>query len=191
MRIFLLLLLPLLVLTHLCVAHEGDHSAPGAIPFAPHGGKAVEAAEYEEEEYCEEDHGDHKEEEAEKEDEHDHGHDHDHDEKSHEPSLEYFFEATYSDEKLTIYPLALDEENPKEFILVNASGELKDLRVVVEFPRSKRKANVAMTFVRDEASGDRWHGQIPKDKDIRFFVNIRVNWKGVERSARTHLEKRK
>ena len=77
------------------------------------------------------------------------------------------------------------------FILVNVNEGLKDLRVSVEFPRSKRTEKVAMEFVRDEARGDHWRGQVPQNKDIRFYAEIAVNWKGVERRARIHLEKRK
>lgn len=201
MRIFFQSILMFMV--SIAFAHEGDHSAPGAIPFAPHGGKAVEASElgkehdhehegekgHDHEEEHDHEHG----EEAHK-DKDDHGHDHD-DKKStnakKEPSLEYFFEATYANGKLSVYPLALDEENPKEFILVNVEGALSNLRATVEFPRSKRTENVPMQFVRDEKRGDHWQGQVPSNKDIRFFVNVQANWKGVERKSRIHLEKRK
>ena len=178
-------------------AHEGDHSAPGAIPFAPHGGKAVEASaagkEHSHGHDEKEEHGhDHGKEAHNDEDEH--GHDHK-EEKSgsskKEPSLEYFFEATYTNGKLTVYPLALDEENPKEFILINAEGNLSNLRVSVEFPRSKRTESVTMQLIRDEKGGDNWQGKVPESKDIRFFVNVQANWKGVERKSRIHLEKRK
>lgn len=154
-------------------AHDGDHNAPGAIPFAPHGGKAVEASGPESEHEHEE----------EKEEEHEH-------EKG-EPSLEFFFEATYRNGQLSVYPLALDESNPKEFILSRAEGTISNLRVTIEFPRSKKSEAIAMKLLVDEKVGDHWVGDVPANKDIRFFANIQANWNGIERKSRIHLEKRK
>lgn len=205
MKLFIQLTLLSFLMGSAVWAHEGDHSAPGAIPFAPHGGKAVEASEVGKNDDHDHDHDKEKDHDHdhEEDDDHehgkethkeDHGHDHSNGKKmdtAKKPLLEYFFEATYTKGTLTVFPLALDEENPKEFILVNAIGGISNLQVSVEFPRSKRTENIPMQFVRDEKRGDHWQGQIPANKDIRFYANIQANWNGVQKKSRIHLEKRK
>lgn len=189
-------------------AHEGhDHGAPGALPFAPHGGKVAEAevagkgthSHGDEHDDHDEDedghkHGGHDEKDHEEGAEHKHDHDDDHEnEKKAGPksSIEYFFEALFENGKLIVFPLGLDSKNLKEFIQIDPDGKISELQVTVEFPRSKKFESVSMTLVPDQKRGVYWEGKVPANKDIRFYANVRANWQGVERKSKIHLEKRK
>ncbi len=193
---------------------HGDHGAPGAIPFAPHGGKAAEAKDADADEHGHDhghDHGDEHEEEkghdhnhGDKHEEkggHDHaegeGHDHGDEKKgaakneSASSKVDYFFEATYSNEQLRIFPLQLDQKNMKEFIIVDPEKGISDFSVKIEFPRSKVTQSADLKLVKDPRLGTHWAGKIPNNKDIRFFSHISAKWDGEVRKASIHLEKKK
>jgi len=177
---------------------HGDHGAPGAIPFAPHGGKAAEAKDADEhDDEKGHDHGDsHDEEEG-----HDHaegdGHNHGDEKKgaakseSASSKVDYFFEATYSNEQLRIFPLQLDQKNMKEFIIVDPEKGISDFSVKIEFPRSKVTQTAELKIMKDPRLGTHWVGKIPNNKDIRFFSHISAKWDGEVRKASIHLEKKK
>ncbi len=171
-----------------------DHGAPGALPFAPHGGK-LGAAEHADE------HSDHKDkdhihdEKAEHAEEHKDGdretavaHEHEYEEES-----ELFFEGAYDAKSslLEIYPLTIDPKNPKEFVQKLASKDFTDLNVKIEFPRSRKFEAIKVEIVNDKQKGERWTGKVPLNKDIRFFVHIEAVEGGEKKLAKIHLEKKR
>lgn len=95
-------------------AHEGhDHSVPGAIPAAPHGGRVEEAKDVSS------------------------GHKHEG-----KDEMELFFEALYKNNTLSIYPLGLPTSNPSMFTAVSPK-DLTNVKVKVENPRTKKAETVA------------------------------------------------
>ena len=112
-----IILVIVLVLSTNSFAH-GDHSEPGAIPPAPHGGTVSEAKHHEH-----------------------HGHNHSH-KKSKEK--EVFFEAIYKGKTLKVYPLILDPKTYKTFLSQPVAG-FKKTKVVLKDPRKKKEYAVEAT----------------------------------------------
>lgn len=94
-----------------CFPH-GDHSIPGAIPPAPHGGILGEAK-------------------------HDHGISHMHDHKK-ASEREIFFEGIYKNKSLTVHFLELDPKTTK-FFFIHDFTDLKDLKISIQDARKKKK----------------------------------------------------
>jgi hypothetical protein len=99
-----------LIISSKILAH-GDHSEPGAIPPAPHGGTVEEAK---------------------------HAHDkhkHDHKEAS---KKEIFFEGVFKAKTIKIYPLVLDPNGHKAFLEQDTSNFSK-VSVVLKDPRKNKE----------------------------------------------------
>lgn len=141
---------------------HGDHSTPGAIPSAPHGGVLGEVKHSE-------DHG--------------HKHKHEHKEKkNHDNHLEMFFEARVKGEELKLYPLAL--MNEKEFVPVSLD-KLKMEEVEIELPRSKKSMDLKI-----QTKGDHFVATLPKFRDRRFILEIEFEKDGQDHEVKIQLEKR-
>ncbi len=152
-----------------------DHGAPGALPFAPHGGKLGASTHNEAEEKHEEP-------------EEGHGENH-----AHEEEAELFFEGAYlaNSNTVEIYPLALDPKNPKEFLQKSPTKDFSDIQAKIEFPRSHKFEAITLEIIKDPQKGEFWTGKVPFNKDIRFFVHLEVNEGGEKKIAKIHLEKKR
>lgn len=170
------------------VLAHGDHSAPGALPFAPHGGKVGVA----EDEEGHDEHGmrapgeeskEHADHEEHKEGEEKEG--------AHEEA-ELYFEGVFDAKTslLEIYPLTIDPKSPNEFALKSPSKDIADLTVKIEFPRSRKTESIALEIKKDDQKGEHWAGKVPANKDIRFYVHLSTVAESEKKIAKIHLEKK-
>ncbi len=175
------------------VMAHGDHSAPGALPFAPHGGK-VGTAEHADKDAHTSKEGDHAHEEGE---EHEGDDSHEEAKKKnasggHEES-ELYFEAVFDAKanQVEIFPLRIEPKSPNEFTQKSPSKDFPDLKAQIEFPRSQVFLPLSLEIIKDERRGEYWKAKVPFNKDIRFYVHLVAMDNGEKKSGKIHLEKRR
>lgn len=156
--------LSLMLLGRQTFCHEG-HGIPGALPPAPHGGIVQEAGD------------------VGGEDHHDHEHEGEHEEKKEETEL--FFEVTYKDKELSIYPLALRPEKPNAFAILPIKGTFSKVALKAEFPRAKKFETLVATV------GDNTIKAPFDSKNAnRFIVHIGVEFENEMKLAKVQIERK-
>ncbi len=136
------------------LAHEG-HGMPGALPPPPHGGVVQEAL-------------------------HQAAHNH----AGSAEEVELFFEATYRDKELKIYPLALLPNKTNSFAALSPA-ELSKLSVKLEYPRTKKTEAVSFKVV-----GDSLVANVDPKGANRFIVHIAADHAKEAKVAKVQLENR-
>ena len=134
----------LLMSFSLNVFAHGDHSTPGAIPPAPHGGILGEA------EHQDGEHG-HK------------GHNHKSTEKE---ESEVFYEAIVKKNLLRVYPLKLETKKGKSFKSMKVTQKNKGVIEILN-PRSRKSYNLPIVL-----KVDHWQINLDKIKGRRFILKI-------------------
>jgi hypothetical protein len=154
---------------------HGDHSIPGAIPVAPHGGVVSEATH---EHNASAHKHEHKNEKS-----HDHVSEHKH-EKIKVVETEIFFEAKIKNNKVYLYALELKSVKSKTFLTKEIS-EFKNLYVNLLDPRKNKtyKTNAA-------PAGDHWEISLSGIKGRRFLVHVAGEFNGEIYKGVVQVEKR-
>jgi hypothetical protein len=154
------------------VYSHGDHSIPGAIPVAPHGGVVAEAS--------------HKHKESAHTHKHSKGSDgdkaHKHEEKQKEKEI--FFESKMRGSKIYLYALELDPIKSMSFITREIS-EFKNMRVTLLDPRKKKTYAVKAV-----AAGDHWELSLSGIRGRRFIVNVITLFENEQYKAKVQVEKK-
>lgn len=115
-----LLIVGIFILSVSLAYGHGDHSVPGALPPAPHGGIIKEA---------------------------DHAGKDEHEGKEEETEL--FFEAVYKNMSISLYPLTILPNNTNMFKGLSASKDLSKVNLKIEIPRLKKTESVQVKILED------------------------------------------
>lgn len=100
------------------------------------------------------------------------------------PEDELFFEVTYKNNELKIYPLLLSPENTKTFKKMSP-GDLAKTEIKVEFPRAKKTDSIAVV-----PGPDAFAGKFDAKGANRFIVHVLTHHNKEEKLAKIQLENR-
>jgi hypothetical protein len=168
-----LLILSLIAVSFNLWSH-GDHSTPGSVPPAPHGGTVKKASVVEPR-----GHG-HTHVKKKK---HGHGksHGHGHNKKK---NKKLFFEAILKNNTLKVFPLSLDHDNHKAFITLKTEDFKKHSMTVLD-PRKKKYYSPKIL-----AHKDHWSASFDDIKGRRFIISIATKYSHSNYGGKVQVERK-
>lgn len=170
--------LSLFSLGQIGICHEG-HGIPGALPPAPHGGVVQEAVDVEEHAHDEHGHKDEHEQDGHGSNEKKHAH------VEGKEETELFFEVTYKDKEIAVYPLALQSEKKNTFTLLPVKGVLSKIELKAEFPRAKKFEPLSPKIADDSIKV-----AFDSKNANRFIVHVKVEFEKEMKLAKVQIERK-